>query len=87
MDLARSGVVSARDVDQARTTRNSDAADLRAAFEQVELKSQAITMAQAELRMAEASIQNAEAVTQQQQATLDQAQVDLARTVLPQHFR
>jgi HlyD family secretion protein len=80
--LARTGVVSQRDLGQARATRNGGAADQRAAVEQVELKSEAITMAEAELRMAEASIQNAEAVTQQQQATLDQAEFDLARTVV-----
>jgi HlyD family secretion protein len=81
-DLARTGVVSERDLGQARATRNAGAADLRAAVEQVELKSEAIAMAEAELRMAEANIQNAEAVTQQQQATLDQAEFDLARTVV-----
>jgi HlyD family secretion protein len=80
--LARAGGATERDVDEAHAARDSGAADQRAAIEQVELRSQAITMAQAELRMAEAGIQNAEAVTQQQQATLDQAEVDLARTVL-----
>jgi HlyD family secretion protein len=81
-DLARTGVVSERDLGQARTARNAGAADLRASAEQVELKSQAIAMAEAELRMAEAEVQNAEAVTQQQQATLEQANLDLARTVV-----
>ena len=81
-DLARTGVVSERDLGQARATRNAGAADLRGAIEQVELKLEAIDMAAAELRMAEANVQNAEAVTQQQQATLDQAEVDLARTVV-----
>lgn len=81
-DLARTGVVSERDLGQARATRNAGAADLRASVEQVELKSEAIAMAEAELRMAEADVQNAEAVTQQQQAALDQAELDLARTVV-----
>jgi HlyD family secretion protein len=81
-DLARTGVVSERDLGQARATRNAGAADLRGAVEQVELKSEAIDMAAAELHMTEANVQNAEAVTQQQQATLDQAEVDLARTVV-----
>jgi HlyD family secretion protein len=80
--LARTGVVSDRDLGQARATRDAGAADLRASIEQVELKSEAIAMAEAELRMAEADVRNAEAVKQQQQAMLDQANVDLARTVV-----
>jgi HlyD family secretion protein len=81
-DLARTGVASEHDLGQARATRDGGAADLRASIEQIELKSEAIAMAEAELRMAEASVKNAEAVTQQQQATLDQAELDLARTVV-----
>jgi HlyD family secretion protein len=81
-DLARTGVVSVRDLGQARATRDAGAADLRASVAQVELKSEAIAMAEAELRMAEANVQNAEAITQQQQAALDQAEFDLARTVV-----
>jgi HlyD family secretion protein len=81
-DLARTGVVSVRDLGQARATRNAGAADVRASVEQVELKSEAIAMAEAESRMAEANVHNAEAITQQQQATLDQAELDLARTVV-----
>jgi HlyD family secretion protein len=81
-DLARTGIVSEHDLGQARATRDAGAADLHAAVEQIEFKSEAIAMAEAELRMAEANVRNAEAVTQQQQATLDQAELDLARTMV-----
>jgi HlyD family secretion protein len=80
--LARIGGGMGRDVDQARAARDSGATDQLAAQDQIEQKSEAITMAQAELSMAEANVQDAEAVTQQQQATLDQAEVDLARSVI-----
>lgn len=81
-ELVRTGTVSERDLGQARTLRDTGVADLRASVEQVELKSQAIAIADAELRMAEANARNAEAVVSQRQATLDQAESDLARTVL-----
>ena len=81
-DLARSGIVSERDLGQARAARNAGAADLQASIEQIELKAQSIAMAEAELRMAEANVKNAEAVTEQQRATLDQAALDLERTVV-----
>jgi HlyD family secretion protein len=80
--LARAGVASVRELGQARSVRDAGAAELGASVQQVELKAQAIAMAEAELRMAEANVQNAEAVTQQRQAELDQAELDLARTVL-----
>jgi HlyD family secretion protein len=48
--------------------------------EQIELKGQAIDIAQAEVAMAEANLINAQAVVEQKQAALDQAEVDRKRT-------
>ena len=62
-----------RDLDQARTSRDTAAADYSASVEQVHMKAEAIAMAEAELHMAEASLRNAEAVVEQRQATLDQS--------------
>ena len=81
-ELIRTGTASERDLGQARTMRDTGVADLRASVEQVELKAEAIAIAEAELRMAEANVKNADAVTSQRQAALDQADLDLARTVL-----
>jgi HlyD family secretion protein len=80
--LARTGTVSEQVLDQARSERDTGAADLRAAFEQVEMKVEAIAIAEAELRMAEADLANADAVVEQRQAALDQAELDLERTVI-----
>jgi HlyD family secretion protein len=80
--LARTGTVSEQVLDQARSERDSGAADLRAAFEQVEMKVEAIAIAEAELRMVEADLANADAVVEQRQAALDQADLDLERAVI-----
>ena len=82
LELARIGGVAERDVSQARAAREAGAADLRASFEQIQMKMEAIAIAEAEQRMAEANVQNAQAVVEQRQAALDQAQLDLDRTVL-----
>lgn len=80
--LERSGSVAERDVSQLRAQREAGAADLRAATVQVQMKEEAIAIAQAEQRMAEANLENALAVVEQKQAALDQARLDLERTVL-----
>jgi HlyD family secretion protein len=82
LELARTGNAAERDLGQARAARDAGAADLRASLEQIQMKAEAIAIAQAELRMAEANVQNAQAVVEQRQAALDQAQVDLDRTIL-----
>jgi HlyD family secretion protein len=58
------------------------AADLRASLEQIQMKNEAIAIAEAEQHMAEANLENSQAVVEQRQAALDQARVDLDRTVL-----
>jgi HlyD family secretion protein len=80
--LARSGSGTERDFSQARALRDAGAADLRASLEQVQMKTEAIAIAEAEMHMAEANIENAEAIVEQRQATLDQAKLDIDRTVL-----
>jgi HlyD family secretion protein len=82
LELARTGSVAEQQVSQVRAARDSGAADLRASLEQIQMRAQAIAIAQAEQRMAEANVQNARAVVEQRQAALDQAQLDLERTVL-----
>ena len=67
------------------SSRSTDtgAADLRAVIEQVNIKSEAIEIAEADLRMAEANLENAEAVIEQKQSgRRQQAELDLKRTVL-----
>jgi HlyD family secretion protein len=80
--LSRTGYSPERDLSQARTARDASAADLRAALEQVQMKAEAVEIADADERMAEANFENAEAVIEQKQAALDQAESDLKRTVL-----
>jgi HlyD family secretion protein len=82
VELARTGNVTDRDLGQVRALRDGGAADLRASFEQINMKAQAIAIAEAELRMAEANLQNGEAVIEEKQAALDQAELDLAHTVI-----
>lgn len=82
LELARTGSVAERDLGQARAARDAGAADLRASVEQIQMKAEAIAIAEAEMRMAEANVQNAQAVVEQRQAALDQARLDLDRTVL-----
>jgi HlyD family secretion protein len=82
LELARTGSVAERDLGQARVARDAGAADLRASLEQIQMKGEAIEIAEAERRMAEANVQNAQAVVEQRQAALDQVQLDLDRTVM-----
>src|SRR5262249_26439227 len=82
LELARSGSVSERELSQVRTLRDAGAADLRASFEQIRMKGDAIAIAEAEQHMAESNLENAQAVVEQRQAALDQAQLDLDRTVV-----
>jgi len=71
-----------RDLSQARALRDAGGADLRASLEQIQMKAEAIAIAEAEKHMAEANLENADAVVEQRQAAVDQAEVDLDRTVL-----
>ncbi|MCP3470284.1 efflux RND transporter periplasmic adaptor subunit [Bradyrhizobium sp. CCGUVB1N3] len=80
--LARTGAGTERDLTQARALRDAGAADLRASLDQIQMKIEAIAIAEAERLMAEANLENAQAVVEQKQAALDQAQLDLDRTVL-----
>lgn len=82
LELARTGSVPDREVSQVRAARDTAAADLRAALDQVAIKVQTAAMAEAEVHMAEADLANAEAMVEQQQAAVDQARLDLDRTVL-----
>ena len=82
LELARTGSVTERDLSQVRALRDAGAADLRASLEQIQMKAEAIAIAEAEQRMAEANLDNAQAVVEQRQAALDQARLDLDRTVL-----
>jgi HlyD family secretion protein len=80
LNLSRTGSVSQRDLTQSRAQRDAGAATLRVLEEQINLKAEAIDIAQAEVTMAEANLVNAQAVVEQKQATLDQAEVDRERT-------
>jgi len=82
LELARTGSGTERDLSQVRALRDAGAADLRASLEQIQMKAEAIAIAEAEKHMAEANLENAQAVVEQRQATLDQAELDLDRTVL-----
>src|SRR6266849_5964210 len=82
LELARTGSGTERDLSQVRALRDAGAADLRASLEQIQMKAEAIAIAEAEKRMAEANLENAQAVVEQRQAALDQARLDLDRTVL-----
>jgi HlyD family secretion protein len=80
--LVRTGSGTERDLTQAQALRDAGAADLRASVEQIQMKAEAIAIAEAEKHMAEANLVNAEAVVEQRQAAVDQAELDLDRTVL-----
>jgi HlyD family secretion protein len=82
LELMRTGSGTKRDLSQARALRDAGAADLSASFDQIQMKAEAIAIAEAEKSMAEANLENAQAVVEQRQATLDQARLDLDRTVL-----
>src|SRR6266576_3034410 len=72
LQLAHTGSGTERDLSQARALRDAGAADLRASLEQIQMKAEAIAVAEAEKLMAEANLQNAQAVVEQRQAALDQ---------------
>ena len=78
--LSRTGSVADRDMTQARAQRDAGEANLQVLKEQINLKIEAIDIAQAEVMMAEANLTNAHAVVEQKQATLDQAELDRERT-------
>ncbi len=82
LQLARTGAGTERDLSQVRALRDAGAADLRASLDEVQMKTEAIAMAEAEKVMAEADLENARAVVEQRKAALDQARLDLDRTVL-----
>ena len=82
LELARTGSGTERELGQVRAQRDAGAADLRASLEQIQMKEEAIAIAEAEQHMAEANLDNAQAVVEQRQAALDQARLDLDRTVL-----
>ena len=81
-ELARTGNGTEQELSHVRALRETAVADLRASFEQIQMKAEAIAIAEAEQQMAEANLENAQAVVEQRQAALDQAQLDLDRTVL-----
>jgi len=80
--LSKTGVASDRELTQTRALRETAAADAKAAVEEIHLKEEAVSIAEAELQMAGAELHNAQATVQQRQAALDQATLDLDRTVL-----
>jgi HlyD family secretion protein len=82
LQLVRSGSVADRDLLQAQTQRDMNAAELRAAIEDRNMKHEAIGISNAESRMAQANVQNAQAVVEQRQAALEQANLDLDRTLI-----
>jgi HlyD family secretion protein len=82
LQLVRSGSGTERDLTQTRAQHDAGIADLRASVEQVQMKVEAIAIAEAERDMGQANLNNALAVVEQKEAALDQAQVDLDRTVL-----
>jgi HlyD family secretion protein len=82
LELARTGSGTERELSQVRAQRDAGAADLRASLAQIQMKEEAIAIAEAEQQMAEANLENAQAVVEQRQAALDQARLDLDRTVL-----
>ncbi len=80
--LSRTTSISDRELTQSQAVRDAGAAGVRALQEEVNMKGDAIGIAEAELAMAEANVQNAEAVVEQRRAALEQAELDLERTVI-----
>lgn len=80
--LARSGSGSERELEQAQALRNSGAADLRAALAQIQVKTEGISIAQAEAQMAEADLANAQVAIEQKEAELAHAKANFDRTIL-----
>lgn len=82
LTLSKTGIASDRELTQTRTLRETAAADAKAAADEIHLKEQAVTIAEAEQQMAGAELHNAQATVEERQAALDQARLDLERTVL-----
>ena len=80
--LSTTGIASKRELTQARTLKETADADVKAALEQIHLKEEAVTIAEAELQMAGAGLHNVQATIDQRRAALDQAKLDLERTLL-----
>ena len=78
--LARTASVAEVELGRMRAQHAVGEAELNAAIEQRNIRSQEISIAEADLRMAEATLRNAEAVVEQKEAALEQAKVDLQRT-------
>jgi HlyD family secretion protein len=69
--LARTTIISKADLTGAQARRDAEAADLLAATEQINMKGEAIVVAEADLRIAEANLDNAEAIVEEKQAALE----------------
>ena len=82
LTLVKNHAVSESELDKARAQHDTQAADIRAWMEQINMKKAAIAMAEAGLHVGEANLENAQAVVEQRQAALDQARLDLDRAVL-----
>jgi HlyD family secretion protein len=82
VQLARTGAATDREESQARAFRDTSEAELHAALDQVETKSDAIEMARADAEIARANIANADAAGEEKQAFLEEAEVALGRTVV-----
>ena len=82
LQLARTGAATDRELSQARTSRDTSEAELRAALDQIESKADAIEMAKADAEMARANIENAEAAGEEKEAFLEEAEVALGRTIV-----
>jgi HlyD family secretion protein len=82
LQLVRAGAATDREESQARASRDTSQAELRAALDQVETKTDAIEMAQADAEIARANIANADAAGEEKQAFLEEAEVALGRTIV-----
>ena len=78
--LARTMIISKSDLTGTQARRDAETADVLAATEQINMKGEAIVVAEADLRIAEANLDNAQAIVEEKEAALDQAEQDLART-------
>ena len=78
--LARTMIISKSDLTGTQARRDAEAADVLAATEQINMKGEAIVVAEADLKIAEANLDNAQAIVEEKEAALDQAEQDLART-------
>jgi HlyD family secretion protein len=82
LQLARTGTATDREESQARASRDTSEAVLHAALDQVETKTDAIQMAEADAEIARANIANADAAGEEKQAFLEEAEVALGRTIV-----